>query len=37
MNFLVVVPAYNRERTLGEALDSLIKQTYGLWNCLRFL
>lgn len=32
--FTVVCPAYNRARTLPQALDSLLAQTYRDWLCL---
>lgn len=34
MRFSVVIPAFNRENTIGEALESLIRQTHGDWDCL---
>ena len=30
----VIVPCYNQGRFLGEALDSLINQTYTNWECI---
>jgi glycosyltransferase involved in cell wall biosynthesis len=30
----VIIPSYNRERLLGETLDSLRRQTYGDWEAI---
>lgn len=30
----VIIPIYNREKTLGRALDSLIQQTYPHWEAI---
>jgi hypothetical protein len=30
----VIVPAYNFERFIADALDSVIAQTYGQWECI---
>ena len=32
--FTVVVPAFNREKTIGAALDSVLRQSYGKWVCV---
>ena len=30
----VIIPCYNQGRFLGEAVDSVIAQTHGAWECL---
>ncbi|MFC4721189.1 glycosyltransferase family 2 protein [Geojedonia litorea] len=30
----IIIPTYNRSRFIGEALDSIISQTYPHWECL---
>jgi glycosyltransferase involved in cell wall biosynthesis len=33
-NLTVVLPAFNAEKTLSYALDSILQQTYSNWKCL---
>ena len=30
----IIIPTYNRDRLLGETLDSILSQTYQEWECL---
>ena len=30
----IIIPTYNRYLLLGEALDSIINQTYTNWECI---
>jgi glycosyltransferase involved in cell wall biosynthesis len=30
----IIIPNYNREKFIGEALDSILSQTYQNWECL---
>ena len=34
MNFSIIIPTHNREKTIKRTLDSVISQSYTKWECL---